>query len=193
MLIVGITGGIGAGKSIITEIFKRLKIPVFNSDVEAKNFLDDTVVKSNLKDYFGEIIFDTAKKINTKKLAEIVFNDPEALKYLNSLIHPLVRNHFKNWCLLQISNPYVILEAAILFESGFNKDVDKTITIFSPKEIRISRIMKRDGMNEQEILQRMKNQMDDEIKNKFSDFIIYNDEEHLVIPQVLKIHKDLLN
>ena len=192
MLKVGITGGIGAGKTLVTGIFQNLGIHVYDSDSEAKNFLSDEQVKSKLRNYFGEIIFDNTQNIDKKKLAEIVFNDPVSLKYLNLLIHPLVREHFKKWCQLHNSNPYIIFEAAILFESGFNKDVDKTITIFAPEEVRIARIKKRDGMSEQEVLERMKNQMKDEQIIKLSDFVIYNDDEHLVIPQVLKIHKELI-
>ena len=192
MLKVGITGGIGAGKTLITGIFQSLGIPVYDSDSEAKKILSDEQVKSKLQNYFGEKIFDKNQNIDKKKIAEIVFNDPESLKYINLLIHPLVREHFKTWYQTQNSNPYIIFEAAILFESGFNKDVDKTITIYAPEEVRISRIKKRDGMSEQEVLQRMKNQMKDEEIIKLSDFIIYNDGEHFVIPQVLKIHKEII-
>ncbi len=190
MIKVGLTGNIGSGKSTVARIFEILGVPVYHSDIKAKGFLSDSEVKEKLRIEFGQAVF-TEADIDRKKLANIVFNDKEAIGFLNSLIHPLVRKDFEDWCSINNNEPYVIQEAAILFESGFYKLFDKTIVVSCPEEIAVKRVMKRDQVNERAVRERMKNQWDQEKKKNLSDFIIYNDNGQLVIPQVMHIHKEL--
>ncbi len=192
MIKVGLTGNIGSGKSTVARIFEILGVPVYHSDKKAKEFLSVPEVKDKLKTEFGQTVF-AGNEIDRKKLANIVFNDKEAIGFLNSLIHPLVRKDFENWCSINNTEPYVIQEAAILFESGFYKLFDKTIVVSCPEEIAVEHVMKRDQVNERAVRERMKNQWDQEKKMKLSDFIIYNDNEQLLIPQVMHIHKELNN
>jgi len=188
---VGLTGNIGSGKSIVAGIFNTLGAPVYNADKEAKKFLINKVVQTELRKSFGSGIFEK-EVIDKKKLAKIVFKNPEALTFLNSLIHPLVRDDLKIWIEKHSDFPYIIYEAAIIFESGFYKTFNKIITVTSPLELSINRVIKRDGIKREDVLARMKNQWKQDRKIKLSDFIINNDESDLVLPQVLKIHKDLL-
>lgn len=202
MLVVGLTGNIGSGKSIIAEMFSVLGVPVYNADNNAKKFLENNKVKALIKENFGEKVFrqslPNTEKLTTnneiidrKAIAEIVFNNPDKLNKLNSIIHPFVIDHFNNWVKPQLSTNYVIIEAAILFETGYNSITDKIIVVTCPEELRIKRIMKRDNMSETEVRHRMKNQWDEEQKVKLADFIIINDNVQLIIPQVLEIRKQL--
>lgn len=189
----GLTGNIGSGKSTVANIFSILGIPIYHADIEAKKFLFQKDVIDVLIDKFGDNII-TNKQIDKKKLASIVFNDNNALIYLNNLIHPLVKEDFDNWCNLLVSNPeYIIQEAAILFESNFNQYFDKIILVTAPLSIRLERVSKRDQINKEEIIKRMNNQWDEEKKIKLSDYIIQNDNFHLLIPQVIEIHKKIIN
>jgi dephospho-CoA kinase len=190
MIKVGLTGNMGTGKTIVARIFMTLGVPVYHADEHAKRFLECDEVVRKLTKYFGSEIL-TDHKPDRKKLASVVFNDEEALGFLNSLIHPLVRNDLKKWFGQNKSRPYVILEAAILFESGFYRDFDKIITVAAPKEICLKRLIDRDQISLEEIENRMKHQWDQEKKKAFSDFIIYNDDTELIIPQVIKIHNKL--
>ena len=192
MIKVGLTGNIGSGKSTVARIFETLGVPVYHSDKKAKEFLFVPEVKERLKIEFGQAVF-TGTVIDRKKLAKIVFNNKKAIGFLNSLIHPLVRNDFENWCLLYNNEPYVIQEAAILFESGFYKLFDKTIVVICSEEIIVQRVMERDEVEEVAVRERMKNQWRQEEKMKFANYVISNDNEQLVIPQVLEIHRELQN
>lgn len=184
---VGVTGGIGCGKTIVCDIFKCLGIPVFNADVEAKKIMNTKkILKALLKKEFGTKAFDKKNKLNQKYIAEIAFNKKEKLVKLNSIVHPFLFDVFFKWAEKQKTN-YVILDAAIIFESKINKKLDYVITVHAPRALRIRRIMKRDNATKENILQRIKSQIDDEKKVKLSDFVIYNDEKQMVIPQVLKI------
>lgn len=190
MIIVGITGGIGSGKSIICNIFSQLGIPVYNADYEAKQMYALPDVKEELKKKFGGQILDATGHLDKTKMADLIFNDEKALKEINALIHPKVQEHFKEWRKRQAS-PYVLKEAAILFESGADKDCDKVILVTAPAELRMQRILQRDKRTRKEVEQIMARQWSDEKKIKHSDFIIINDETQLVIPQVLDIHAKL--
>jgi len=191
MIKVGLTGNIGTGKSTVARIFEILGIPVYHADEEAKKFLEDQHVIQNLKSEFGKsIIID--QKVDRIALAKIVFNDQNALDFLNNLIHPLVRNDLYEWLEKQSHQTYIIQEAAILFESGFYKEFDKVITIIAPEELSISRVMKRDNVTSDQIKSRIRNQWSQERKMELSDFIINNDELQLVIPQVLQIHNSFI-
>lgn len=192
MLKIGLTGNIGSGKSTVAKIFNILEIPIYHADIEAKKFLTDQTVIQALINKFGFKIL-TDNKIDNKKLAAIVFNNKDYLIFLNQLIHPLVKTDFNNWCnSLPDSCKYVIMEAAILFESGFDKYVDKIIMVTAPQEIRIERIIKRDNSTREEILKRMANQWDEDKKTNLADFLITNDDNSLLIPQVIEINKKII-
>jgi dephospho-CoA kinase len=190
MIKVGLTGNIGSGKSTVTRIFETLGVPVYHADEEAKKFLTKKKIQLAINEKFGDTVF-SGSTLDRKKLASIVFSDQNALAFLNSLIHPLVREHLKVWFDHHIQNSYVIQEAAILFESGFYREFDKIITVAAPVELAIQRVMHRDGIGKEEIEKRMHHQWEQERKIEHSNFIIYNDEDHLVIPQVLAIHNEL--
>ena len=193
MLKLGITGGIGSGKTTVCRLFELLGIPVYYADEESKKLLDaDKQVKEQVVKVFGDSILNDAGIIDRKKLAEIVFNNKEQLEKLNTILHPAVGLHFENWQKKQTS-PYILKEAAILFESGAFKQVDKVLTIITPLELKIQRTIKRDGISREEVINRMQHQMNDEEKVKRSDFVIKNDEQELLIPQVLDLHNQLVN
>ncbi len=193
MLKIGITGGIGSGKSTICKIFAALKIPVYNADVAAAVITHrSSEVKTQLISAFGEDIYEDGY-LNRKKLAGIIFQDKRELEKVNSIIHPAVRNDYEKWAISNQSTPYTLKEAAILFESGAYRQVDKVITVFAPIDLRIKRVILRENISETEVLKRINSQMPEEEKLQKSDFIIYNDETQSVILQVLKIHNILIN
>lgn len=193
MLKLGITGGIGSGKTTVCKLFELLGVPVYYSDDESKKLLnEDKNVKQKVVDVFGKSILDNTGLIDRKKLAAIVFNNKVELEKLNGILHPAVGLHFENWLKKQ-NTPYILKEAAILFESGAFKQVDKVLTIVAPLELKIQRILKRDDVSKEEVERRMQLQMTDEEKIKHSDFVINNNEQELLIPQVLKLHKQLVN
>ncbi len=196
MLKVGITGGIGSGKTTVCRVFEQLGVPVYKADEVARELTDsDEGIKLKIKEHFGPAIYSEDDRLDRKKLAEIVFNDEQALKKLNSIIHPAMISHFSEW-LTNLSkespSPYILKEAAILFESGAYKGVDAVISVTANKELKIKRTMERDGITRKEVEQRMKNQMSDEEKAGMSDYVINNDDSSLVIPQILKIHEDII-
>ena len=172
--IIGLTGGIGSGKSTIAKHIEQLGIPVYIADLEAKKILETAVVICKVIDAFGENILEN-NKIDRTKLSKLVFKNPEKLKILNAIIHPEVAIHFKNWVIENQNFPIVIKEAAILFESGSYKDCDKIILVTAPKEVRIQRVIKRDNLSREEIESRIANQWSEEKKEKLSDFIINNE------------------
>lgn len=192
MKIVGITGGIGSGKSVVCKVFEQLGIPIYDADSAAKLLYDKfPELKQSIKELVSEDAIDKNGNINKKKLAEIVFNNDEKLAVLNKLVHPLVKLDFKNWVERHKGFPYLIKEAAILFESGANKDCDIVITVISPIELRVERVRQRDKKTKAEIEAIISRQLSDEELIKRSDFVIYNDEKQMVIPQVLKVHEGL--
>ena len=185
---IGITGGIGSGKTYVSEVFKSLGIPVFNADIESKKIMITSEKLMELvKSTFGEGIY-TNGRLNKEKLGAIVFSDKSKLQKLNSLVHPIVKEEFNNWCKSQKSL-YVIKEAAILFESKANIGLDAVICVSAPLKLRISRSVKRDNTTEKEIKNRIENQISQEEKEKLSDYIIVNDTKDLLLPQVLNIHE----
>lgn len=190
---IGITGGIGSGKTTVARVFEQLGIPVYHADYWAKEIMNtDPLVKQRLKEIFGNAIYNSEDKADRKRIAEIVFSDKNKLIELNSVIHPAVWLHGENWLKQHEDKPYILKEAAILFESGGNKVVDKVIMVSAPEEIRIERVMKRDNVTREEVEARMANQWNDEKKIALSDFVIVNNDKQLVIPQVLDIHKQLI-
>ncbi len=193
MNIIGLTGGIGSGKTIVSQVFMKLGIAVYNSDTEAKIIMNsESDIINKLKIIFGFDIYDKNNQLNRDKLAQHIFNNKDKLNTVNSIVHPAVKKHFTNWVNKQQSQ-YIIKETAILFESGIYKDVKKIITVTAPLKLRIERIKKRDNLTEDKIIQRINNQTNDNFKIKNSNFIIINDEKELIIPQILRIHKKLIN
>ncbi len=192
MINVGITGGIGSGKSTVCKVFESLGIPVYYADLQAR-ILSDTHpdIVNGVKKLFGDTIYSFGK-MDRRRVGEIVFRDKEKLQALNCIIHPVVAADFEQWKIQNIEQPYILKEAAILFESGASKQVDKIITISAPVELRIDRVVKRDMISREDVISRMNNQMKDEEKIKQSDFVIYCDDKELVIPQVVKIHNKLI-
>ena len=191
MIRVGLTGGIGSGKTTVAKLFKELGIPVYNSDKEAKKLMRSSAkVRKAVTELLGEEAY-TKKKINRKYIATKVFGDPELLQALNAIVHPAVKKHFNRWENRQKA-PYVIQEAAILFENGSYKHYDKMILVQAPEKIRIARIMKRDGSSEEEILARMKNQWSDTDKREFTHYVIDNTDLEKTKNKVTKIHRELL-
>jgi dephospho-CoA kinase len=191
MMKVGLTGNMGSGKSTVAEIFSVLGVPVYRADEASKGFLPDPSIVREIVSFFGKDILDEEERIDRKKLGLIVFADQQKLSVLNSILHPRVRDDFRSWCKQYESHPYIIHEAAIIFESGFEKEFDRIIHVSCPKETAIGRIMRRDGHTREAILDRMRFQWEDEKKASLSDFVIRNGGPELVIPQVLAIHREL--
>ena len=188
---VGITGGIGSGKSTICKIFKLLGVPVFEADVVAKQLQNtNQKVKNGLINLFGKDIYTREGVVDRKKLASIIFNDDFPISKVNELIHPVVREEFENWLKKQNST-YIVHEAAILFESGFYKMMDFTILVSAPEEQRVEWVTKRDGVNRDIVTQRIKRQWSEEKKQKLASFVIYNNNNNLIIPEVIAIDKNL--
>ena len=188
---IGITGGIGSGKSVICQVFKLLEAPVFEADVWAKKLVNSNdQIKTGLIDWYGPDIYSPNGTIDRKKLAGIIFTDSTQLQKVNYLIHPVVRQEFMSWADKQ-NHPYVIHEAAILFESGFYKMMDYTLLVTAPEIERIDRVMKRDGATIEAVKERMNKQWSDEQKRKLASTEIKNDNKTLLIPQLVEIDKQL--
>src|SRR5690606_2845655 len=181
-IIIGLTGGIGSGKSTIAEIFTTLKIPVFNSDLEAKQLYSHPEVKHQIITLFGNV-YNEQHQLDKKALANIVFNNDKKLQQLNNIIHPAVKKLFDTWVNKNNHAPILIKEAAILIESGAAKQVDKIIVVTAPEKERIIRVMQRDNVSEKEVVARMSKQLPEEELIAQADFIIKNDNKQLVIPQ----------
>lgn len=191
---VGITGGIGAGKTLVANIFRTFGIPVYNSDTEAKRLMnEDPGLKEQIINLFGQKAY--AKEVlNRDYLAEIVFKNQDNLSRMNNLVHPVVKKDYNKWLTKYKNKTIAIKEAALLFESGSYKDLDYTILVFAPKSTRIRRVLLRDeNRSKGDIEDIIDKQMSDSRKKKLSDFIIINDGEKMVIPQVLEIYENLLN
>ncbi len=190
MIILGLTGGIGSGKTIISSALSKMGYPTFNSDSAAKHLMQtDRSLIQLLVDSFGSSIYKGVE-LQREKLASIVFNDKSELDKLNSIVHPAVEENFKKWCTEQ-NRDIVIKEAAILFESGADKHCDYTIAVVCNNKTRIERVISRDNMDRDLILERIKNQLSTEELTKRSDYVIINDNKTLVLPQILKIISNL--
>lgn len=192
MLKIGITGGIGSGKSTICQVFELLGIPVFYADAAAKALMaTNEQLKQAITADFGKDSYLPDGNVNRAYLAGVVFDNPTALEKLNALVHPVVFKAFDDWVKAQHS-PYVIKEAALLFESGSHQLCDKTILVTAPEALKIARIVKRDQTTEEEIRARMARQMPDEEKIPMADILIHNDEQSLLIPKILQLHQQFL-
>lgn len=193
MLKIGITGGIGSGKTTVCKVFELLGVPVFYADDVAKSIMyTDPILKSGVLDAFGENSYTQSGELNRSYISSIVFNDKHELEKLNSLIHPAVFRAFDNWVLSQKEVSYVIKEAALLYESEAYKMCDQSILVISPIETRISRVKARDGISAEDIQLRMNRQFSDEQKMKFADHILNNNEKQLLIPQIIQLHHQFL-
>ncbi len=191
MLKVGITGGIGSGKSTVTNIFRVLGIPVFDADASAKFLMEnDPVIREGLIQLFGEESF-IGDKLNRPFIANIVFNDQFRLDQLNALVHPVTIAAANSWASRQ-NAAYVVKEAALFFEAGSAEGMDLIIGVYAPQHIRIHRVMKRDQVSREEVLVRMKKQISEEIKMRLCDHVLWNDESRLLLPQVIALHEQLL-
>lgn len=189
---IGVTGGIGTGKTTVCKLFEALGYPVFYADAEAKNVMvEDAELVENIKSIFGQEVYSNEGKLNRTILSDIVFHDREKLNKLNALVHPATLRAYDNWEKRQSTN-LTFKEAALLFETGSYKLSDYNILVVSPQALRIRRVMERDGITRDDVLARMDKQMLDEEKRKLADFVVYNDEYQALIPQVLKIREHLL-
>jgi dephospho-CoA kinase len=189
--IIGLTGGIGSGKSTIANYIASKGIPVYIADEEAKKLMELPEVITSVKAIFEENVLNEFGKLDRKKIADLVFNSPTQLTQLNNIVHPLVKNHFIEWLKIHSNAPYVIKEVAILFETGGNTACDKVIVVTAPEEIRIERAMKRDNVSKETIVSRMNNQLPESEKITKSDFIIHNTDLNKTFIQVDEILKIL--
>ena len=191
MLKVGITGGIGSGKSMVCQVFETLGIPVFYADRAGRYLMEnDATIIDAVKELFGNDIYDNGQ-LNREKVGSIVFKQPEILQRLNTIVHPAVIMYGRQWMQSQ-STSYAIKEAAIFFESGSYKDMDVMIGVYAPRKLRVLRILERDQSTQEKVLERMSQQMDEDEKMSRCDYVITNDDVQAVIPQVLKVHEELL-
>lgn len=192
MLKIGLTGGIGSGKSTVAKIFEVLGIPVYYADDASKRLMnEDEALKKQLVEHFGAATYINGL-LNRQHLSSIVFNNPEKLALLNSIVHPATIKDASAWMLKQTA-PYAIKEAALIFESGSQQQLDKVIGVYAPAAVRINRVMQRDQVTRDEVLGRMNKQIDETIKMRLCDYVITNDEQELLIPQVLHLHEKLLS
>ncbi len=193
-MVLGVTGGIGAGKSLVCQLFHGLGIPVYDSDKRAKALMsDDPVLVAQIKAHFGAETYLEDGVLNRAFLAQQVFSDTTQLDLLNSLVHPAVGKDFDQWKAASGSNPYSIKEAAILIESGAYKSVDVICVVTAPENSRVQRVVERDGVSESDVRARMNNQMTDEARLEYADFVITNDGKSPLLQQVVHIHEHLIN
>jgi dephospho-CoA kinase len=185
---IGLTGGIGSGKSVVAKIFTTMGIPVFNADETAKMMMQSNPeMKAKLIEQFGSSIYD-ASGLQKEKLAAIVFNDSFQLQLLNAIVHPMTIQAAKDWAAKQ-NSPYVIKEAALIFESGAADGLFKVIGVTAPLSLRIHRVMQRDGVSKEQVEARMQHQISDTIKMRLCDYVIQNNNQEMLIPQVLELDK----
>lgn len=190
--IIGLTGGIGSGKSTVAKYIASKGIPVYIADEEAKKIMDKKNVIKEVQSLFDENILDERNKLDRKKIASIVFQNQDKLNQLNNVVHPKVKKHFEEWLVKHKNSPYIVKEVAILFETGGDKDCDKIILVTAPEDVKMERILLRDKIGKEEIIKRMKNQLSDDEKAVKSDFIVTNviiNDTFSKIDEILKILK----
>lgn len=184
---IGLTGGIGSGKSTIARILKTMGFPVYIADTEASRLIDtDPDIRREMQTHFGNSIYTANGPLDKVRLAGIIFENPEALKQVNSIVHPKVIKDFQQWSLIQQKHP-VFFESAILYEARLESFFDAVICVTAPQEVRLQRVIQRDRTDREKVGKRMANQLDDSQKCRRSDFIIYNDDQHMVIEQILSL------
>lgn len=188
---IGLTGGMGSGKTTVAKVFELLNVPVYYADAASKKlYHTDAELIENMKKHFGEDIY-VNDRLDKSKLASLVFGEASKLELLNQLVHPPTIRDAENW-MGQQTTPYIIKEAALLFESGSVAALDVVVGVSSPLALRIKRVMDRDGASRQQVLNRMSRQLDENIKIKLCDHIIVNNEQEMIIPQVLALHERFL-
>jgi dephospho-CoA kinase len=188
---IGITGGIGSGKSLVCKIFQKLDVPVYDADSHAKRLMTtDGILMSAIKKEFGDLAYNPDGGLNRVYLGNNVFNDQRKLDLLNSLVHPRVAADYEHWVETRRKHRYVLKEAALLFEAGTDKTLDKIMVVHAPEALRIQRVLSRDAHRTVEQIRTIvEKQMPEDEKLKRADYIIVNDESRLLIPQVLELHK----
>ena len=190
MLKIGLTGGIGSGKSTVAKVFEVLGMPVYYADDAAKKLMNEEgPLKQQIQKIFGATAYRNGQ-LDRKYVADIVFKKPDKLQLLNALVHPATINDAQKWMQRQRTS-YAIKEAALIFESGAQQQLDYVIGVYAPTPLRIQRTMQRDGITEEEVIARINKQMDENSKMQLCDFVIVNDEEQLLIPQVVEVHKKI--
>ena len=188
MLRIGLTGGIGSGKTTVAKVFETLGIPVYYADDRAKHLMNtNSALKASIIQHFGNEAYQNGE-LDRKYLAAIVFNNKEKLELLNSLTHPITIRDAEEWMKIQ-TTPYTVKEAALLFESGAAEHLDFVIGVYTPQHIRVQRVVHRDHLPVEEVMKRISHQIDEEMKMKLCDFVITNNDQQLVIPQVLELHR----
>lgn len=191
---IGITGGMGAGKSTVCRVFSQIGVSIYDADYRAKWLMnEDKDLKQSIKDSFGWDSYTRNEDLNRDYLAKVVFNNEKKLKVLNSIVHPAVMKDYELWSKEHQNEPYSLKEAALLFESNSYKNLHKIIVINSPIETRIERVIKRDHVKREDVLKRIENQSTDRQRMKRADWIIYNDGKNSIIEQVMRIHEEILN
>ncbi len=186
---IGITGNIGSGKTTVCKIFEHLQVPIFYADTEAKKLYDRKDIRQSMINMFGKGIYKSDGKIDTLALASKIFNNEDQAVFVSGLLYPALRKVYDDWLITVQSKPYILYEAAILFETGFYKSFDAIIVVEAPLLIRLHRIQDRDQLSETKIRERMDRQWRDERKSAAADYLIRNDGKSFLIPQVLKLHK----
>lgn len=187
---IGVTGGIGSGKSTVCKVFEVLGIPVYYADDRARALiLSDPRIQKGYKELFGEKVYENGQ-LNRKLVADKIFSERSLLEKVNRLVHPVVREDFTQW-VERREAPYVIEEAAVLLESGGQDLLDRVVVVSAPESLRVQRVAKRDGISEAKVRERIKNQWTDQQRREMADYEILADDQHLVVPQVLEIHAEL--
>ncbi len=193
MLRVGVTGGIGSGKTLVCNVLEKLGIPVYYADREARRLMEeDSELMLQVKGLMGEGSYREGK-LDRSYVSGQVFGDPGRLQSLNKLVHPVVRRDFAEWASRHEEVPYVAEEAAILFESGSHRFLDRTILVMASEKVRVARVMERDGVSESRVRVRMGHQMEEEKKRSMADYLLRNSGEEMLLPQILDVHEKLLN
>ncbi|MDO5664772.1 MAG: dephospho-CoA kinase [Bacteroidia bacterium] len=193
MIKLGVTGGIGSGKSVVCEILRLHNIPVYDADLEAKNLNDTSpIIRKKLISAFGSELYRN-NKLDRQKLAHFIFNNEENLRAANSIIHTELAKHFEKWTNQRKHYSIIAIDAAVLFEAGFQSMLDKTIVVLAPLEMRIERAIKRDNLTKEQITARANKQMSDEEKIKLADFVIHNDGNHSLLEQISQILQAISN
>jgi len=191
MKVIGLTGGIGSGKSTVSRLFKTMGIPVYIADIESKRITESSsVIQKKLTEKFGTDLY-VDSKLNKTFLASLIFENEANLHYVNSVIHPVVRDDFEKWKNQQSQFPVLVIETAILFESGFSGLVNVSITVTAPEELRICRVELREGWSRESIVSRMNSQLTEEERIRRSNYVIYNDDRQALIPQIEKLVENL--
>ncbi len=192
--LVGVTGGIGVGKSFCAAIFQWLGVPIYNSDIEAKKIMvEDAEVKEGIIKLCGKNSYTSSGQLNREHIASIVFADNLKLAQINAIVHPAVGSHFRKWSSEQVNASYVMQESALIFETGSYKSFDQVVVVDAPLEVRILRTTSRDNISREQVEARISKQFDQTEKVKLADFVIHNDGVQMIIPQILRVHSELMS